>query len=379
MTSEASPSVRVARGTSYLLIRSAVGELMALIYFILAARIFSVAEIGAISALNMVVATFAILGMFAIPSAATKFVSEYVGRNRLDVAKGVYTKVLVFGLLASVSLSVLCFAFSTVVSSIVFGSQGYQLLINILALDVFAALLSSFLIGVLFGLQKFKEVALFGIANNCATYGSALYLLFGGYGLTGLMWAWVIGDFVSLGLVSFVASTSFRTKATPHPLIKLVRYSFPLYLSNLLNFLSIYIDRFIVLFFAGLTSLGVYGMVIMAVGVVLLVSNAIGNTLFPQFSELHGGYGRDSLKQASVRASGYVFLVYVPLAVGLAATAYPVITLFMGLQYGSGWLPLAILSLATALACGGIVVNSVLLSLGATRAFFGSQCFGDSY
>jgi O-antigen/teichoic acid export membrane protein len=39
---------------------------------------------------------------------------------------------------------------------------------------------------------------------------------------------------------------------------------------------------------------------------------------------MHGSSGDQALREVAKASSRYVFLIYVPLAVGLAATAYPV-------------------------------------------------------
>jgi len=58
-----------------------------------------------------------------------------------------------------------------------------------------------------------------------------------------------------------------------------------------------------------------------------------------------------------------------PLAVGLAATAIPVITLFAGERYAQGATALAVIALASAVTCSGVVLNKVLLSIARTRVF----------
>lgn len=376
MTRQGPPSIVVARGASYLLIQRLVSNVAGVVYFAFAARILSVTEIGVVSALRMVAALFVTFGTLALPSATTKYISEYLGRDRWDKAKAVYKKVLPFGFLISCLLSFLCVVASTFISAVVFGSQAYQLLINVLALDVFALLLYPFFTATLFGLQKFREAAFAGIVLSCLRYSISLYMLTQGYGLMGLLIGWVIGDVAGLALSFFFASTSFKTRAAQHPFMDLVKYSLPLYASGILTYFTASIDRFIVLFFAGFTTLGIYSVAVMAANVVGLVSASIGSSLFPQLSELYGRHGRDALKVASIRASRYIFLIFVPSAVGLAATSYPTITLFAGVRYESGWLPLAMISIAMALTCAVIVVTNLLLSLGFTRPLFEANILG---
>jgi len=81
--------------------------------------------------------------------------------------------------------------------------------------------------------------------------------------------------------------------------------------------------------------------------------------LFPQYSELQGRDGMRSLEKAVRTASRYVCYVVVPLALGLAATARPTISLFAGRAYEMGAIPLAILSLFGAFTFVGVALSDI--------------------
>jgi len=66
-----------------------------------------------------------------------------------------------------------------------------------------------------------------------------------------------------------------------------------------------------------------------------------------------------SLEKAVRTASRYVCYVVVPLAVGLAATARPTISLFAGRAYEMGAIPLAILSLFGAFTFVGFALSDI--------------------
>ena len=83
-------SVRVARGATYLFLQGLIGSLAGVVYFAFAARLLpTVAELGVVTALSMVSTLFVTFACLALPGAVTKYVAEYIGRTRLDIAKGV--------------------------------------------------------------------------------------------------------------------------------------------------------------------------------------------------------------------------------------------------------------------------------------------------
>lgn len=372
MSSESSSGVVVARGASYLFFQGLISNLASLVFFGAAARILSVEEIGLVSALGIITTLFFTFGTLAIPLAATKFVSEAMGKGESNVAKGVYRRVVRFGFIVSFLSSFLCLVASPVVSASMFGGYGFSLILAVLSLDIFALIFSSFFNGVLLGLQGFRQMALSTAVLSSVRCGVSLFFLFLGFKLMGVVFGWIVGDFVGLFLLFFFASSSFaRVKGyEASSIAELFKFSGPLYFSGILNYFSQSVERFIIIFLAGFSTLGVYSVAMAVVRVLGLVSGSIGSSLFPQLSRLYGGGGRDSLVEASVKASRYVCLIYVPLAVGLAATAYPAITLFAGLSYESGWLPMVVVALVGAVTCVGFVVNSLLLSIGVTRVLF---------
>ncbi|NIP67429.1 MAG: oligosaccharide flippase family protein, partial [Desulfobacterales bacterium] len=82
---------------------------------------------------------------------------------------------------------------------------------------------------------------------------------------------------------------------------------------------------------------------VQAASVPTLILSAIVTALFPQLSELYAKRGADSLRGAFRVSARYAVLVGFPMFVGLAALAYPVMTVFAGTEYAEAALPLAII------------------------------------
>ena len=375
MSGKISAGVSVARGASYLLAEGLIKNSAGVVFLMYATRILPVTEIGVLSALKMILAFFMTVGTFAIPSAATKYISQSMGMQRVDMAKGIYKKAFRFGLIVSFLPIFLCLGASNIISAFVSGNADYQLLIVILGLDAFAWLLSPFLNGTLWGLQKFKETSFSGVVAACIGYSISAFLLALGFGLIGVVVGWVLGDFLGLGLLLFFTHTSFQstTEDETYPFGNLFKYSMPLYVSGILSYFSGTIDKFVLLFIVGLATLGIYNVALAGTAIVGLVAGSISSSLFPQFSKLYGGHGKMALEKASCSASRYVFFIYMPMAMGFAAVSLPTITLFVGPAYASGWLPLTIVSLTMALTSASVIMGSLFMSLGITRIFLESN------
>jgi len=359
----------VAKGASYLFIQGLAANACSLLFLIIAARIISVSNVGAISALGMIATLFMTIGTFAVPSGATKYISEYLGKGEESTAKDVFEKCLKFGFLTTVIISLVCLALSRLISTFALSNASLQPIIMVLALDVGVAIFNSFLNGVLFGLQEFRTIALVGIVASALKLLGPIYFLIAGLSLFGVITGWIIADLASALLLLLLVWSSFRKVKSSDALSfgEILRYSLPLYGSCIIAYFSATVDRFVILSLSNLTVLGIYSIAMAAVNAIGIVSSSIGSSLFPQMAQLHGLYGRDALKEASVKASRYVFLIFVPLSIGLLATACPTVKLFFGGGYTSGSLSIMIVSAVVAFTSAGVIIDNLLLSLGMTR------------
>ena len=359
----------MARGATYLFLQGLVSSLAGVVYFAFAARLLpSVADLGRLATLGMLNALFSTVGCLALPSAVVKFVSEHMGGGRSGEAGGVFWSSFRAGFVLALGSSLVCFVGSRPLASYLLGSDEYAALFYLLSVDVFLVVLWPFLQASLQGLQEFGQMAAIGVANSILRNGVGILALVLGLGLIGVLLGWVLGDLTATVISALLAFRAFRDRG-PQKLGPMIRYSAPLYVSSLLMYLVGSVDRYLILLLAGQAVLGVYSPAVTASSVLGIVSGAIGSSLFPLLSEKYGGLGREALGDVSRISSRYVFLVYVPLAFGMAATAYPTMALFVGERFSEGAMPLAILAVASALACGGVVVNNVLLAMGRTSVF----------
>lgn len=373
------PAVRVARGASYLLLQGIVINIMGVFYFVFATRILpTIADFGRITTVQIFAVLVVSVGSLGLPTAATRFIAKYVASEREGQALLVYQKVLWFG----IGLSILSL-FSVVLSSqmlsqLFLGSPSFRFLFQLAGLDVFFQLLALFPLGALQGVYRFREVATINIASNIVQFLGAVYLLTIGLGLTGIMIGWIVGDGLGTLLALISASHHFpiSSKGSLQDGGKLIRFAVPVYGSTLITFASTYVDRFLVLFFAGTSALGIYSPVLTIVGVLGLVSTGITGALLPQLTDLHSRKGDIGLRNAARVASRYFFILYLPFAIGLAATAGPTITLFAGERYGEGTLPLAILAIGLGLTSASVVIGGSLLAVGSTRIVISASAIG---
>ncbi len=362
------PALRVARGATYLLVQSVIINLTVLLFFAFAARRLStIADLGRFTTLNTLGILLIALGTLGLPTAGVRFIAKFMADKPEIKANGVYKTVLVYGSALSVTILIATLFAGNFLSTTLLGSSNFLLLIQLAAIDASLQLLTVFPMGALQGRSLFRESAAINITSNTVQFAVALFLLEIGQGLTGIRYGWVVGDGLGAALALLVTSRLFSLSQTSEPIKELIRYSAPVYGSNLATFASNYLDRLLVLFFLGTVALGVYSPAVAAASFLAIVSTPVASALLPQLQELHTKHGDKEFVDAARGASRYLFILMLPLAIGLAVTSLPTIVLFAGLRYAGGTVPLVIISIAVGLTSGSAIVNTCLLVLGRTR------------
>ena len=353
------PAVHVARGASFLFIQNVVTSIVGAVGFGIIARLMTKTEMGVYVTLSLVFALGQMAASFALPSAAIKFISELLGKNDHKGAAGAAFQILRLTGVGSILFGAIVFLFSTQICYLLTRTTVYVEVFKILALDlVFAGVLPS-LNGIMVGLQKMKELAGLNILAYIISKGLSIVFLLLNLGLWGVILGWLIGDLCGFLMFSGYILRNFGKPSFGFGLKRILGFSWPIYLSSWVGFGYNWFDRALLLVYVPLADVGIYNVAITAFGVMASIPSAISTALFPQYSELQGRDGMRSLEKAVRIASRYVCYVVVPLALGLAATARPTISLFAGRAYEAGAIPLAVLSLFGAFTFVGVALSDI--------------------
>jgi O-antigen/teichoic acid export membrane protein len=358
------PTARVARGATYLFVQGFSSSIIGLVYFIVLAHALSESEMGAFALLSFILALVQVFGTFAFPSAAVKYISQYLAEGNSEMAKAVVVRVLQTGLLAAAIAFLALYIPAEWVSSLVFGTSTYALLLRLIALCAIFTIVYLEVSSFLQGMQRMRDAALVGIVYSVVHVSLGVFLLFSGWQpLYAVALGWLAGLLISsvIGLITTAKHLSFMGKA--HPLRPLVNFSFPLYVSGGIALFVNWVDQLLLAFFLGQSVLGVYYVAVRASAVPALFSTSVIIALFPQLSELYAQQGLNSLKDAFGVSTRYSVLIGFPLIVGLATLAYPIIILFGGWQYIGAAEPLIIISIGALVSTLVVAVTPILLTL----------------
>jgi O-antigen/teichoic acid export membrane protein len=359
----------VARGATYLFIQGFLNAVIGLVYFIVLAHVLAdrVEEMGVYTLLSFILALVPVMGTLALPSAAIKYISQFLAENNLEKAKAVVSRLLQLGLLASVIAFFVLFIPAEWLSTVIFGTVSYALLLHILAICAIFSILNTEASSFLQGMQKMWQVAVLGLVYTVIQAAVSIFLLLSGWRLTSVVLGWLAG-LAAISIAGLVLTAKhIGVLGRPAPTRPLLNFSFPLYISGGIGFFVAWVDQLLLAVLLGQGALGVYSVAVRAAAVPGLFSSSIITALFPKLSELYAKRGSSSLEEAFKVSTRYSVLIGFPLIAGLAALAYPMVILFGGVQYIGAVEPLIIICIATLTNAFGVAIGSILLTLERTR------------
>ena len=367
MASSENLEIQVARGTGFLAMRGLFSNLAGLVYFIIATRVLTREEMGSITSLFVYANFFSFLLAFALPQTVTRFVAEFEGSRRFGAIKLLFRKTvpMVFVFSAIIALSFLLIGlrfFKTLF--------GVNDILPVVFASGFAAvsLLSQYFLAFLLGLRFYGLYALYTLIGATLTAVFRVGFLWGR--VAGVMLGFLLGAFVTF-ILAFkkvrVLFSDLPLGDTNFSVRSLFTFALPLYLSNIVVFLRTNLDKILIQWLMGFRALGVYSVVIALLQAITVFATAVNQAIYPAMSSIYGKGGKGSLGEAFKKSSRYIYLVFTPLAFGLAALASPVVFLFAGPLYEEGAVILAIASLTW--GCFSLIIpaSSSLLALGKSR------------
>jgi len=332
-----------------------VGDMMkiplSLVYLAIVAGTLSLTEMGIVAALAIFLRLLRRLSNPGLSSALVTYTSEGMSKGQ-DVST-LIRKIVLIGIGLSGLISIGFFAAGGAFQDLILKSHLSSLLFQIVIVDAFLSCISPYVNGTLMGLKAFKSLKLTDTASYYIGQIAGIVLVINGMGATGVVIGWVLGDGTYL-IQTLLAIKTTLARYSPHSKLQipnfqeLLRYSIPVFLSDLIAFGSEWFDRLFILAFFPLDQLAIYNVAYSILGVASGFPSYVADVLLPHFSEQYGKGGKPVLESMSRDASRYVALIFTPIFLGIAALSTPAMILVGGPKYAGGAMVLVILCIFTA-------------------------------
>jgi len=337
----------VASGSVYLTLQNVFTNLIGVFGLTYLARAITQEQMGMLTALTLVNSFIPLAFDFGLASSLPKFVSELKGRGE-DVSAHILAT-FIFKIPATLLPCLIFFIFSANVSSVLFSTPDNYYLVSLMVLDSLISAFALILNSILLGTGRMRRIAVSGVFSTATRWLVIVLLLMSGYGLNGAIIGWIAGDLVLLLLyaIASVGLLKHGENLLNHSVSlipSILKFSWPLFVATIVTFLYTWYDRAIILVFLPLADLGIYDVSYKAFTVLASLATALGSALYPFYGMAYGKKDHEAIASGIKRATRYTTIIIFPLTLGLLSTANPVITLFAGQQYESGWSVLAILA-----------------------------------
>jgi len=351
-------TTHLVRGSVYLVTQSVVTVIIRAVALAFIVRILTQAEMGVTVALNLILGIAEVLSDLGFSGGLTKYVAEYRGKGA-DYTFASFGAVLIKALTAG-SAAALCFMMAPWLSGFLLKSVELTSLFQLLSIHILIFCSRTTISSLLLGVNRIKEMAILNVISVFIGNASAVGLSISGFGLVGLVVGWILGGlaYIVLGVLITVRNKYVRIHPVSDviPYLKmLTRFSWPLFVTNIVMFLYKWFDQVILLAYITLSDIAVYNVALRAFDALLVIPMALSTTLFPYYSEQYGKDEQQKIAAGVYGTSRYIALLYTPLALGLMVTANPAITLLAGSRYAGGDVILATLCLFGGL--GGLAAS----------------------
>lgn len=338
----------IIKGSMFLSLASVFVTVIDTIGFAIIVRILSQVEIGITITFELVFSISILISDLGFTMALIKYISEFRGSKK-DYRPLISGGIALRGLM-SILIALLCIMAAPQISSMLLKTENYSYLFTFVGINLVIVCLNETFRSILWGLNELKKIVIIDVSNMVTGQIIILAFLLSGWGLIGYVIGLILRGLLYTSACFFFL---FRDKHfEKYSLSKIVesikqlsKFSLSVFVSSVTTFLYEWFDRSIVLSYFTLSDLAIYGTAYKIFRILQMLPSNIRTVLLPFYGEHYGEQNYQAILESIKKITRYQAFFYTPLAIGLATIAHYAIVLFVGEQYASGDLILAIFSI----------------------------------
>ncbi|MDQ1253478.1 MAG: hypothetical protein QG646_2645 [Euryarchaeota archaeon] len=214
--------------------------------------------------------------------------------------------------------------------------------------------------------RVFRQIKRFSYLTLLETFAKLLFILILlklGYGLFGVIAATLIVQSIVFFIATFtiVAQIGFIIPRFSY-IREYLQFSLPLTPIALIRWVTESSDRYLVTYFLGLGSVGVYSAACSIGNLIQLLVSPLQLILLPEISKLFDENKIDQVRIYMSHSLRYFLLITIPAVFGISALAKPLLGVFTTEEFLSGWFVIPIIALSGLMAgIFQIFVNIIFL------------------
>ena len=327
----------------------------------------SIEEYGMWVQIVVTIGFFVPLATLGLRGASSRFLA---GEKDVKVVRKGFYSIFAVVSVTSFILFILIFVFSKPIAIALFGGTEAEYFVRLFSPLIFLGGMNAVLTEYFVTFQKIKKYSSLSLLETALQIMLISYFLLAGFGLFGAVISLLILNVLMLILKFLLIVPQLKITFPSYSLVrKYLTFSTPLIPAILCYWIYTVSDRYVVGFFLGMASVGVYSASYNLGGIVSLFYGPISVVLLPTLSQLYEAHKIEEIKTHLKYLMKFYLMLAIPTAFGLTVLSKPLLVTFTTSEFISGFIIIPIIALATIFFNFGSITGNVLILYKKTRTF----------
>ncbi|RDE11035.1 MAG: hypothetical protein C4K47_10575 [Candidatus Thorarchaeota archaeon] len=356
------------------LLQSIISGLFRLGNIMILARLLLPQEMGRVAVVGIIYAFMQFVGAFGLNNASPLVVPQEEQNGQMERVRFFLRRSVAIVLTSSMSLALLLFVFLPLFVSP--ETLAPSLLWLVLVIGPFSSL-EVFLDSFLLARYNVRPLVAGRILFDLSRVLLTVLLVMDGLGATGVVVGWFLGEVIAVSVFGSLVGRGLPKVSSPIVMRPILGFALSTMLFQTVDVTIQNTDRVILLQLTGLSSLGVYDVLLGMLFLISFISLSLSSAVYPYLTQtrvrLQGfdgwGYGMGRLVSMLLR---YMMMLLLPISIVAAMNSHLVLTVFLGpayAEYPNASLSFSILILSY-VAWGAVYgIHISLRSLGEVKFF----------
>ena len=317
-------------------------------------------DYGLWAQINITVSLISPLALMGLSMGLVRFLSSETDKK--IIREAVYS-ILFFVTISGLLASFLLYTFAEPLATFGFKDPGATYFIQAGSLLILLNVIEPVS---LFYFRVFRQIKKFSYLTLFEAFGKLLFILVllkMGYGLLGVIAATLLvqGVIILIAFLTIISQIGFVIPRFTY-IKEYLQFSLPLTPNALIRWVTESSDRYLVTYFLGLKSVGIYSAACSFGSLIQLFVSPLQLILLPELSKLYDENKIDEVRIYMSHSLRYFLLISIPAVFGLSALAKPLLRIFTTEDFLSGWFVIPVIAFSGLLA--GIVqifVNTLFI------------------
>ncbi|AKB83907.1 Membrane protein involved in the export of O-antigen, teichoic acid lipoteichoic acids [Methanosarcina barkeri 3] len=289
--------------------------------------------------------TVSLISPLALMGLSMGFVRFLSSETEIKIIREAVYSILFFVTIAGLFASFLLYMFAEPLATFGFKDPHATYFIQAGSLLILLSVIESIS---LFYFRIFRQIQTFSYLTLFETFGKLFFILFllkMGYGLLGVIAATLLvqGSIFLISLLMIMSQIGFVIPRFTY-IKEYLQFSLPLTPNSLIRWITESSDRYMVTYFLGLRSVGVYSAACSIGSLIQLFVSSLQLILLPELSKLFDENKTDEVRIYMSHSLRYFLLISIPAVFGLSALAKPLLGILTTDDFLSGWFVIPIIA-----------------------------------